>query len=132
MRMTIRSDAVRKGAAISRWLGDRRSIRPAPHNPCEDTLNVFDFDRLRQVEVDSGLGRPLLVFLASPARNGDEHDPAERRLPPQTLRHLVPVHPGKPDIEQHHLWFERARRVQGLQASMSGPGLVAAHSKQDR
>src|SRR5271157_327488 len=95
------------------------SLPPACHNSRKDTFDGCEFHRFRQVEVKPGLPRPALVVIAPPTGEGDEYGPAERRLGAQAHRNLVTVHPGKPDVQEHHLGIEGAGRVQGRRATIT-------------
>ena len=73
--------------------------------------------------LSSSLPQPVMATTTAPASAGSASE---------SLRHLVTVHPGETDVEQHHVGLEQASCVQGLRAVMSGPGLVSADLEDPR
>ena len=75
----------------------------------------------------ASLDRRLSSSLPQPVRATSTAPPSVGSA--QTLRNFVTVHPGKPDVQEHHLGIERAGRVQSRRATMSGPDFVSTDLK---
>ena len=103
-------------------------LRPA--NLGEEALQLLRVDRLDEVPVEAGLGRPTPIGLLAPAGQRHEEGSLEPGPGPQPPGHLVAVHLRHADVEQDHLGPEFLGRFQGRGAVVGDAHLLAVEPRQ--
>ena len=90
----------------------RRPVAPRLRQAGDQVLQGRRVHRLDQVMVETGVGGALLVVLAAAiARERDEDDVPQRGILAREPRDLVPVDPGKTDVDEHDVGGMGARGV---------------------
>jgi hypothetical protein len=90
-----------------------------------DQLDAVQAAGFAEVSVERTVVPGEAAVVGVGRRHGDDHDPAEPRLPAQVVGHVRAVHPGHLDVQQGHLRLEVARRGEGRQPVVRDLDLMA-------
>jgi hypothetical protein len=72
----------------------------------EDSRERRGVDRLRQMRIEPGIERPLLVLRLAPACHGDDDDVLLARLPSNSPTRFVSVYARHADVQEHDVRFK--------------------------
>ena len=81
-------------------------------------LQSVDVGGLDQVVVEPRRVRPPSILILPPTGQGDEGHLLEPGLLPDSPCHLVTIHPGHSDIQDHDIWSIGGQRLEGFSTAV--------------
>src|SRR5690242_8637451 len=101
-----------------------------PYLTLQQRLEAAGVDGLRQMLIEAGRQRPLLVLLLAPAGNGDQRHIATPARAPDALRQLVAVEFRHSDVEEKRIRLKPACEIESLASRMRDADLVTGRLKE--
>src|ERR1043165_8335323 len=92
----------------------------------EDCSQAFQRRRLHQMNVEASSFRTAAIFFLPIAGPSDKDHTVKIDIGSNRARHLVAVHAGQANIEQHDLWTKFANLCQRGRSVMGGLDLMSA------
>ena len=82
--------------------------------------------------IEAGFARAQTIFVRAPAGQRDQDCALHARRPAQMAGHLIAVHPGQPDVQEHDLRPKGLRHLDRLVTVVGDAGEMPAHFEQRR